>query len=106
MPRVNFETYSTYLYGNRFDTRSNSAQIVLSGGSGGSARLYFSHNTAAATRAPSMQGPSVIAHYHMSELPQIIDLLRNEDSCYLWHNVSSGLVYIGTGPEEMGEEES
>lgn len=106
MPRLNFTSYSTYIYGNRYDTSHNSAQIVLSPAKGAHARLYFSHDKTAANRAPSMQGANVIAHYHMSEFPHIVDLLRNEDSCYLWHNVSSGLVYLGTGPEEMGEEES
>lgn len=106
MPRLNFDTYSTFVYGNRYDTSSNCAQIVLTPASGAHARRYFSHNTTTANAAPTLQGANVIAHYHMSDFAHIVDLLRNEDSCYLYHNVPSGLVYLGTGREEVDEEES
>lgn len=106
MPRINIETYRYRMDHGRYDTNNNCARIDLNDAKGRRARLYFNHDKAAANQAATMQGSELVAHFHMSYLDGMIDMLRNEDTCYCWHNVGADLVYLATGNEEMGEEES
>ncbi len=106
MARVNFDTYMYSAYSRRYDTTTNAAAIHLYNGSALVASLYFNYDASMANRDPVLSGSRVILYYHMSMLDTIIDMLRNEDSVYLFYNISAKLGYLNTGKEEVGEEET
>jgi len=107
MPSIAIDTYQVVIYSKRYNTSSNAAAIHMYNSSNtlvGS--FYLNYDEGMANRAPVISGSRVIAYYHMSMLDSLVDLLRNEDTCYLFENVGSGLAYIATTKEEIGEEES
>ena len=106
MPRVDFDTYKYSVYSHRYDTTSNAAAVHLYDGASLVASLYFNYDASIANRDPALSGSRVILYYHMSMLDTIIDMLRNEGSVYLFHNIGSKLGYLNTGKEEVGEEET
>lgn len=48
----------------------------------------------------------MVLYYHISLLDTLVDMLRNEDSVYLFYNIASKVGYLNTGKEEVGEEET
>jgi len=106
MARVDFDTYMYSVYTRRYDTTSNAAAIHLYNGSALVGSLYFNYDAARANRDPVQSGSRVVLYYHMSMLDTIVDMLRNEDSVYLFYNIDAKLGYLNTGREEVGEEES
>ena len=106
MARVNFDTYMYSVYSRRYDKTTNAAAIHLYDGNALVASLYFNYDASMANRDPVISGGRVVLYYHMSMLDTIIDMLRNEDSVYLFHNIPSKLGYLNTGKEEGGEEET
>jgi len=107
MPSIAIDKYQVAIYSKRYNTSSNAAAIHLYNSSNtlvGS--FYFNYDEGMANRAPVMSGSRLVAYYHMSMMDSIIDLLRSEDTCYLFEAVGSGLAYIATTKEEIGEEES
>ncbi len=68
--------------------------------------LYFNYSESNANRDPILSGSRVILYYHMTMLDTIVNMLRNEDSVYLFYNIDAKLGYLNTGKEEVGEEES
>lgn len=106
MARVDFDTYTYATYCRRYETTSNAAAIHLYNGGALVASLYFNYDAAAANRDPVLSGSRVLLFYHMSMLDTIVDMLRNEDSVYLFYNIASKLGYLNTGKEEVGEEET
>ena len=106
MARVDFDTYMYSAYSGRYDTTTNASAIHLYNGYSLVASLYFNYDTSLANRDPVESGGRVVLYYHMSMLDTIIDMLRNEDSVYLFYNISAKLGYLNTGKEEVGEEET
>ncbi len=106
MARVNFDTYTYSVYSRRYETTTNAAAIHLYNGNSLVARLYFNYDAVRANRDPALSGSRVTLYYHMSMLDTIVDMLRNEDSVYLFYNIDSKLGYLNTGKEEVGEEET
>lgn len=106
MARVDFDTYMYSAYSGRYDTTTNASAIHLYNGYSLVASLYFNYDASLANRDPVQSGSRVVLYYHMSMLDTIIDMLRNEDSVYLFYNISAKLGYLKTGKEEVGEEET
>ena len=106
MPSVTFDKYMYSVYSGRYDSATNAAAIHLYNGNSLVGSLYFNHNTTSANKNPQVSNGRVILYYHMSMLDTIVDMLRNEDSVYLFYNLSSNLGYLNTGKEEVGEEET
>lgn len=109
MPSFFFDNYMYSAVSTRYNKSGSAAasiDLISSANSSASAALYFYYDEASSNRAPIQSGSRILLSYHVSMLDTIIDMLRNEDSTYLFYDIPNGLGYLTTNKEPVGEEET
>ncbi len=102
MPLTKIDGYEVMYSANQFPPR-----VWLKAGGEYISDLYFLPDGSALP--PDTQiGTHVKLHYHLQDLQNVLDLLRNEKPMYLLYSGSGGGFENGikTTPEPVGEEET
>ncbi len=96
--------YQYYVFSSR-DSGSKSAAIC-SGDSGKTVYVHFLGNSGSLPEARKIDDSRFILYYRHSDMPNIIDMLRNEKPIYLIY-VPEGTnnTRLSTGSEPVGEGE-
>lgn len=85
------------------------AWISLYWGGSEKAKLWFTLGDAAPdypNLAPSSGNPLYYVRFRGTQLPAVLDLLRNEKPVYLHWNTTSTGAFIASGKEPVGEGEA
>jgi hypothetical protein len=80
------------------------AEIDLFDGSTRAGILYF-HPDGATLPANRETVNGIYAYYHLSRFADVIETLREEKPLYMALNTGTGVAYIGSSAEPIGEEE-
>lgn len=105
MPVKSIEITSYQYY--QFSTREDGAKAVCAcAGTGGETVYMYFHDGPQALNAAVHSGNNYYVYYRYSDLPNIIDMLRNEKPVFL-HYVPEGTnnTRISTASEPVGEGE-
>lgn len=107
MAQATFQV-STYQYYNWSSRLTGKTNLILKGG-GNTCSVWFVEDPAAALPAAHQVAPNFYAfYYHHSQLPHLIDMLRNESPITVFFNNDGGLnnSRISTTDEPIGEGEA
>ena len=96
--------YHYYQFSSR-DSRSKSVAICT-GDAGKTVYVHFMGNTENLPEARKIDDNRFILYYRHSDMPNIVDMLRNEKPIYLIYvPVGTNNVRLSTGSEPVGEGE-
>ena len=105
MPKANVQV-STYEYYHWTSRSSGKTNLILRGGGGEFCVVWFVEDPNAALPPATQSGKNFSLYYHHSQLPHIIDMLRNEKPISVFFDNDAGAnSRISTGPEPIGEGE-
>jgi len=99
------DTYQYYDWSSRKTGKTN---LILKGAGGETCSVWFVDDEAAAPPVAYVVAPNYYAfYYHHSQLPHLIDMLRNEMPIFVFFNNDSGFSNsrIATTDEPVGEGE-
>jgi hypothetical protein len=99
---------ATYQYYNWSSRKSGKTNLVLKGTGGETCSVWFEEDETADLGEAHEVAPNYYAfYYHHSQLPHLIDMLRNERPIHVFFNNDSGFnnSRISTTDEPVGEGE-
>lgn len=108
MAQAQFEvaTYNYYLWSSRERGKVN---LNLNGTGGETCAVWFLEDPGATLPEAEQIAPNYYAfHYHLHQLPVLVDLLRNEQPVFVYFNDDNGWPNsrISTADEPVGEGEA
>jgi hypothetical protein len=98
---------STYQYYNWSSRKTGKTNLILKG-AGQTCSVWFVEDPAANLQPAALVAPNYYAfYYHHSQLPHLIDMLRNEKPITVFFNDDNGFnnSRISTSDEPVGEGE-
>jgi hypothetical protein len=107
MASASFEV-STYQYYDWSSRATGKTNLVLTGTAGQTCSVWFVEDPAGVLPAATQVAPNIYSfYYHHSQLPHLIDMLRNEKPIFVFFNNDSGFnnSRIATTNEPVGEGE-
>ncbi|HET7794621.1 MAG TPA: hypothetical protein VFL64_14655 [Rhizobacter sp.] len=106
MAQASFQV-STYQYYNWSSRKTGKTNLILKGG-GQTCSVWFVEDPAANLPPAAQVAPNYYSfYYHHSQLPHLIDMLRNEKPITVFFNDDNGFANsrISTSDEPVGEGE-
>jgi hypothetical protein len=106
MAQASFQV-STYQYYNWSSRASGKTNLILKGG-GNTCSVWFVEDPTAVLPSAQQVNPTYFSfYYHHSQLPHLIDMLRNESPITVFFNNDNGFnnSRISTSDEPIGEGE-
>ncbi len=105
----NIKKYNISYYGGGNNSKNYSYRAIIGlrradNSSIGAAYFHRDPSTLPDTDAISSSG-YIYVHYNEADLPQIVDMLRNEDPVYVRYVPGWNMASINTSQEPVGEEE-
>lgn len=100
--------YELYYFGKRQNDTYAIARITFYNSSNrtiGYSFFYRDASTIPTNSSVESTTNRAFLNMHESQLDTVVDMLRNEKPCYIYYS-SPTWVYISTGKEPIGEEES